>query len=63
MKRKKERIVPHSEKLMLAGVGGSILYSLYLFFIERDVDMALFIGLWAPTLFCLVNYINIKFKQ
>jgi len=25
--------------------------------------LALFIGLWAPTIMGLINYINIKFKK
>lgn len=54
--------IPASEALILTSVGLSIIYSLYLFFGNEDLYTAIFIGLWAPTLMGVVNYINLKFK-
>jgi hypothetical protein len=34
-----------------------------LFLVLEEKQLALFIGLWAPTIMGLINYINIKFKN
>jgi hypothetical protein len=54
--------IPIAECMILGSVIGSILFSFYLFFYECNYNLAFFVGLWAPTLMGLVNYINIKFK-
>jgi hypothetical protein len=59
---KKDSLIPLPEILILTSVFGSILYSLIQFFICERPLTAIFIGLWAPTLMSMVNYINIKFK-
>jgi hypothetical protein len=59
---KKESMIPLPEVLILASVAGSIVFSLVQFFICQRPFTAIFIGLWAPTLMSIVNYINIKFK-
>lgn len=59
---KKDSLIPLPEILILASVFGSILYSLIQFFVCERPLTAIFIGLWAPTLMSMVNYINIKFK-
>jgi uncharacterized protein (DUF697 family) len=54
--------IPICDTLILTSVGLSLIYSLYLFFGNGDLLTAIFIGLWAPTLMGVVNYINLKFK-
>jgi hypothetical protein len=54
--------IPFAEFMILLSVVGSIVFSVYLFGAERNYPLAIFIGLWAPTLMSIVNYINIKFK-
>jgi hypothetical protein len=41
----------------------SIAFSIFLFLVLGEEMLALFIGLWAPTIMGLINYINIKFKK
>lgn len=41
----------------------SIALSSYIFLIVGNKPLGAFIGLWAPTIMGLVNYINIKFKK
>lgn len=48
---------------MLLCVVFSILGSIFVFLVLRKELLGLFIGLWAPTIMGLINYINIKFKQ
>jgi hypothetical protein len=55
--------IPFAEFMILLSVSGSILFSIYLFGFEKNYPLSLFIGLWAPTLMGVINYINIKFKQ
>jgi len=54
---------PLPEILMLLCVVFSILGSIFVFLVLRKELLGLFIGLWAPTIMGLINYINIKFKQ
>ena len=58
-----KRRVPFSELVLLACVLFSITFSLYLFLAVREEILAVFIGLWAPTIMGLINYINLKFKR
>jgi hypothetical protein len=58
----KEKRIPSAEWLLLISSMSSILLSLYLFFCDKNFEMALFVGLWAPTLLGLINFINLKFK-
>jgi hypothetical protein len=60
--KKKESIIPVSEFLILLSVAGSIIYSSFLFFLCNKPLTGIFIGLWAPTLMGIINYINTKFK-
>jgi hypothetical protein len=59
----KNKRVPTSELVLLSGVLASIILSLFLFFIEQKPLEAIYIGLWAPTIMGLINYLNIKFKK
>jgi hypothetical protein len=54
--------IPLPEYILLLCVILSILFSVYLFFILNKQILAVFVGLWAPTIMGLINYINIKFK-
>jgi hypothetical protein len=54
---------PLSELILLMCVAFSIGFSVFLFLVLGEKMLALFIGLWAPTIMGLINYINIKFKK
>jgi len=58
-----KRRVPLSEMILLACVLFSIVFSLYLFLVLKKEMLGVFIGLWAPTIMGLINYINLKFKR
>lgn len=58
-----KRRIPFSELVLLACVMFSIGFSLYLFLSAGEEKLGLFIGLWAPTIMGLINYINLKFKR
>lgn len=65
-KRKIEKLnrkIPFAERLLLSAVLGSILGSIFLYFYTGNVEEAIFVGLWAPTIMSLINFINLKFKQ
>ena len=62
MKRERDRKIPLAELLVLGSVVSSILFSVYLFSYAENKSLAIFIGLWPPTLMAIINYINIKFK-
>jgi hypothetical protein len=62
MKAMKNRI-PLAELILLMCVAFSIGFSIFLFLVLDEEMLALFIGLWAPTIMGLINYINIKFKR
>ncbi len=55
--------IPLSELILLMWVIFSIAFSIFLFLVLGEEMLALFIGLWAPTIMGLINYINIKFKK
>lgn len=55
--------IPLSELILLMCVVFSIIFSIFLFLVLEEEMLALFIGLWAPTIMGLINYINIKFKK
>jgi len=55
--------IPLSELILLMCVAFSIGFSLFLFLILEEKMLGLFIGMWAPTIMGLINYINIKFKR
>lgn len=55
--------IPLSELILLMCVVFSIGFSIFLFLVLEEEMLALFIGLWAPTIMGLINYINIKFKK
>ena len=57
------RRVPISEMILLMCVLFSITFSLYLFLILGEEMLGVFVGLWAPTIIGLINYINLKFKR
>jgi hypothetical protein len=59
---KSEPRIPNAEWLLLISTLSSILLSLYLYFCDNNFELALFVGLWAPTLLGLINFINLKFK-
>ena len=58
-----DRKIPISEIFLLLAVLGSIVGSIFLYFITGKSEEAIFIGLWAPTIMSLINYINLKFKK
>jgi len=49
-----------SELLILAMAIIVIFISEYHFLVENNVDKAIFIGLWPPTIIGLLNYFNSK---
>ena len=55
--------IPPPEWLIIISTFGSILFSIYLYFGCHDIEKAIFIGLWAPTLLGIINFINLKFKS
>ena len=59
----KNKHITTSEYILLLIVLISILLSSYLFIIEDNQKLGMFIGLWAPTIMGLINFINIKFKK
>jgi hypothetical protein len=59
----KQSKIPTSEYILLLSVLLSILLSSYIFVIIGDRQLGIFIGLWAPTITGLINFINIKFKK
>jgi hypothetical protein len=59
----KNKHITTSEYILLLMVLVSILLSSYLFIIEDNQKLGMFIGLWAPTIMGLINFINIKFKK
>jgi hypothetical protein len=52
-----------SELLILAVTIVVIFISEYHFIIEKNVNKAIFIGLWPPTILGLLNYVNSKMKN
>jgi hypothetical protein len=52
-----------SELLILAFTILVIFISEYHFIIEKDVNKAIFIGLWPPTILGLLNFMNSKTKK
>ncbi len=51
-----------SEILIIVATVVIIFVSEYIYLVEKDVNKAIFIGLWQPTILGLVNYINSKRK-
>jgi hypothetical protein len=49
-----------SELLILGMTIIVIFTSEYHFLVENNVDKAIFIGLWPPTILTLLNYLNSK---
>jgi hypothetical protein len=52
-----------SEILILIITIVIIFVSEYHYIVENDVDKAIFIGLWPPTILGLLNYVNSKMKK
>ncbi len=52
-----------SELIILGIVVLLIFLSEYYYLVEKNVDKALFIGLWPPTILGLLNYLNSKTKK
>jgi hypothetical protein len=52
-----------SEILILLVTVGIIFVSEYHYIIENDVDKAIFLGLWPPTILAFLIYINKKIKK
>lgn len=52
-----------SELLILIMTIVIIFVSEYYYLIQNDVNKAIFIGLWPPTILGLLNYINSKTKK
>jgi hypothetical protein len=52
-----------SEILILVITIIVIFVSEYHYIVDNDINKAIFIGLWPPTILGLLNYINSKTKQ
>lgn len=52
-----------SEILILLATLCIIFASEYHYIIENDVDKAIFLGLWPPTILSFLIYINLKVKK
>ena len=53
-----------TSELIILGITNVIIFvSEYYYLIEKNVDKAIFIGLWPPTILGLLNYINSKTKK
>ena len=52
-----------SEILILIVTVVIIFVSEYYFIVEGNVNKAIFIGLWPPTILGFLNYINSKLKK
>jgi len=52
-----------SELLILIITIAVIFISEYHYIVENDVNKAIFIGLWPPTILGLLNYVNSKTKK
>jgi hypothetical protein len=52
-----------SEILILVITVVIIFVSEYLYLVEGNVNKAIFIGLWPPTILGFLNYINSKTKK
>jgi len=52
-----------SELIILGIVVLIIFLSEYYYLIQHNVDKAIFIGLWPPTILGLLNYLNSKTKK
>jgi hypothetical protein len=52
-----------SEILILVITIVVIFVSEYHYIVDGDVDKAIFIGLWPPTILGLLNYVNSKLKK
>lgn len=52
-----------SELVILLFTVGIILVSEYYYLIEGNINKAIFIGLWPPTILGLLNYINSKINK
>ncbi len=42
----------------IVAAGLSVLYSLYLFYIQGKRTQGIFVGLWAPTILSIASYIE-----
>lgn len=52
-----------SELVILAITVLLIFVSEYYYLVQNNVDKAIFIGLWPPTILGLLNYVNSKTKN
>lgn len=52
-----------SELLILLLTIVLIFISEYYYMVQDNVDKAIFIGLWPPTILTLLIYLNLKIKQ
>jgi ABC-type enterobactin transport system permease subunit len=52
-----------SELIILGIVVLLIFLSEYYYLVQKNVDKAIFIGLWPPTILGLLNYLNLKTKK
>lgn len=52
-----------SRDMTVMAAVGSIALSWYFFFVQGDRERGLFVGLWAPTLLTLSNYVSMAKVQ
>jgi hypothetical protein len=63
LKKKQMKNFKTSELLILVITVVVIFVSEYHYMVEKDVNKAIFIGLWPPTILGLLNYVNSKTKK
>jgi hypothetical protein len=53
-----------TSELIILGITIFIIFvSEYYYIFEKNVDKAIFIGLWPPTILGFLNYVNSKTKK
>lgn len=53
-----------ASELLIIGITICVIFiSEYHYMVEKDVNKAIFIGLWPPTILGLLNYVNSKINK
>jgi hypothetical protein len=63
IKNQKMKNIKTTELAILAITVVLIFISEYYYLIQNNVEKAIFIGLWPPTILGLLNYVNSKTKK
>jgi len=51
--------IPTSEFILILIVFFSIAFSSFLVFVQKEFELGMFVGLWAPTIMGFINYVNL----